>query len=258
MPLNFFDYLQNIGISHKEITVYIYLLSVEMALPMEIAKQTKLKRSTVYMILDLLKQKGLVREIQKGRRFSYVAEDPDRIKFLLEEMKLQTERSIQTLDDIMPQIKAVLRRAGEPPLIKFFEGDAAVQASLEDLVSNPRFKTDLDYGIFPIELVYKLFNSNKLRKFISSRITDNKHFKIIYTSEEGEIPTKLEHNQEAFRVDQNEYPFSCDISIFEDEVRIHMFGKTIYGILIKSAELANTLVSVFKLAGKGAQIQEQK
>lgn len=244
------------GISQKEIVIYVYLLTVESALPMEISKHTKMKRSTVYVILELLKEKGLIREIQRGRRFAYVAEDPDRLKFLLEEMKLQTEKSIQTLNDILPQMKAILRRAGEPPIIKLFEGEAAVQASMEDLVSNPNFRRDLDYGIFPIELIHKLFSSHNLHKYINFRITDNKHFKILYTSDEGEIPVRIEHNQEAVRIDQDKYPLSCDISIFEDEVRIHMLGKSIYGILIKNPELANTLVSIFNLARKGAMLKE--
>ncbi len=251
MNINIFSYLENIGISEKEISVYIYLLSVESAMPMEISKKTKMKRSTVYVILESLKKKGLIREIKVGRRSSYAAEDPERIRFLLEELKLKTETNIKSIDTIMPEIKATLRQSGEPPLIKFFEGQNAVLASMEDMVANPRVQKDLDYGIFPIELVDRLFQPHKLKKFINFRITDNKHFKILYTSEEGIIPADAE-GQEAIRIDQNKYPLSCDISIFEDEVRIHMLGKDIYGILIKSPELANTLISIFELARKGA------
>lgn len=251
MPFNLSSYLQNIGISQKEIGVYLYLLSVESAIPMEIAKEISLKRSTVYVILDLLKEKGLVREIQVGKRFAYVAEDPERLKFLLEELKLQTEQSIKSLDIILPQLKSTIRRTGEAPVIKFFEGEAAVQSSMEELANNPRFRTEMDYGIFPLELVYKLFRSRNLRQYIDFRLTDNHLFKVIYTSDEGEI--KTEAGQEAIKINQKEFPLSCDISIFEDEIRIHMFGKTIYGILIKNLELARTLVSIFKLAEKGAK-----
>ena len=55
------------------------------------------------------------------------------------------------------------------------------------------------------------------------------------------------------RIDNKMYPLSCDISIFEDEVRIHMLGKDMHGILIKNQELAETLVSIFKLALKGTR-----
>ena len=63
------QYLQYIGLSEKETRVYEYLLSVNSAFPVNIAKEIKLKRSTVYVILSLLKEKGMVREISKGKNW---------------------------------------------------------------------------------------------------------------------------------------------------------------------------------------------
>lgn len=253
MSQNLYQFLKNIGISQKEVSVYMYLLSVESALPMEIAKETNLKRSTVYVVLDLLKEKGLVREIQRGKRCAYISEDPERIRFLLEELKLQTENSIKGLNIIIPQLKATVRKEGEPPLIRFFEGEKAVQVSMEELANNPKFRTNMNYDVFPLELVYKLFRHKDLRKYIDLRLRHNEQFKILYTSDEGELSGEETHGQEALKIDQKEFPLSCDIAIFEDEVRIHMLGQTIYGILIKNAELAQTLTSIIKLAIKGAK-----
>jgi sugar-specific transcriptional regulator TrmB len=251
MNLNFYSYLKNIGISQKEIVVYVFLLSTESATPAEIAKEVKLKRSTAYVILDLLKEKGLVREVNVGKRLSYQAEDPERLRFILEELKLKTEESIKSLDIVIPQLKATLRKKGQAPIIKFFEGDAAVKSSMEELANNPRFRTEMDYGVFPLELVYKLFRSKNLKKYINLRLEGNNLYSVIYTCDDGEI--KPREGQVAFKIDQDEFPLSCDINIFEDEVRIHMLGDTIYGILIKNPEFAQTLTSIFKLAERGAK-----
>jgi sugar-specific transcriptional regulator TrmB len=253
MSQNLYQFLKNIGISQKEVSVYLYLLSVESALPMEIAKETHLKRSTVYLILELLKEKGLVREVERGKRSAYISEDPERIRFLLEKLKLQTESSIKSLNIIIPQLKATLRKEGEPPLIRFFEGERAVQVSMEELVGNPKFRRELNYDAFSLELVYKLFQHKNLRKYIDLRTRQNNYFKLLYTSDEGELSKAEVHGQEAIKIDQKEFPITCDISIFEDEVRFHMLGKPIYGILIKNQELAQTLISIFKLAMKGAK-----
>jgi sugar-specific transcriptional regulator TrmB len=250
MVKRLYSYLQHIGVSQKEFDIYTYLLSVDSASPMEIAQQLKIKRSTVYVILDLLKEKGLVRGVQTGKRLGYVAEDPEHIRFLLEKLKLQTEENIKSFDTILPQLKATMRRNGQSPIVKFFEGESAVQASMEELANNPRFRVEMDYGIFPLELVYRLFNSSKLRRYIDLRLTDNKLFQIIYTSDEGII--NVAEGQHAFRINSDEFPLSCDISIFEDEVRIHMLGDTIYGILIKNIEFAQTLTSILKLALKNS------
>ncbi len=257
MSLNLLQHLNHLGLSSKEIEVYEFLLAVEAAYPMEIAKETRMKRSTVYVILDLLKKKGLVREVQRGKRFVYISEEPERIRFLLEKLKLETEDQIKSLDQIIPQLKATVRKKGEAPIIKFFEGEKAVQNSMEELVANPKFRSELDYGVFSLELIYKLFKSRNLKKYIDFRLTTNKLFKVIYTAEEGEIAAGID-GQEAIKVDHGEYPFSCDISVFEDEVRFHMLGKTIYGILIKNPELAGTLTSLIKLAAGNAQIPQSK
>ncbi len=253
MATNMFEFLSRIGISEKEVKVYLYLLSTDSAPPMEIAKETHIKRSTVYVILDELKKSGLVREVEKGHRNSYVAEDPDRIRYLLEDYKVQTEKSIKTLDAILPSMKATMRRSGEPPLIKYYEGEDAVKNSMDELVGNPHFREEMDYGVFPLELVYDLFRSRNLKKFHNLRFRSNVKFKALYTADDGELSVDQSKEQEAIKVDPKEHPLSCDISIFRDEVRFHMLGKNIYGIMIKNAELAETLKSLFKMAEKGAR-----
>ena len=243
-------YLQSVGLSEKEIAVYSFLLTLTSANPILIAKEVKLKRSTVYVILELLKEKGLVREVHHGKRHVYEAENVERIRFLLEERKLKTEENIKNFEKILPSLKATIRKKGDAPIIKFYEGDDAVQISMQELVSNPNFKTKMDYGVFPLELIHKLFQHKNLRQFLDQKIKDNNKFQIIYSTEEGIMQTNPEFEQKAVRIDAKEFPLSCDISVFEDEVRFHMLGDTVYGILIKNPELAETLKSLIQLAIK--------
>ncbi len=250
MQLQLNEYLEQVGLSQKEIQIYNYLISVESAFPIEIAKETKIKRSTVYVIVELLKEKGMVREIIHGKRSAYQAEDVERVRFLLEERKLKTEEYIASFDKILPQLKATGRKLGQAPIIKFYEGENSVQESMNELISHPKFATDIDYGVFSLELVNKLFRHKNLKKFIDLKIKDNGYFKIIYTTDVGKLEINKELHQEATLVDGKEYPLTCDISIFEDEVRFHMLGDTIYGIMIKNPELAETLTSLIKLAMK--------
>ncbi len=250
MQPSLIEYLEQIGLSEKEIKVYTYLLSVDMAYPIDIAQETSIKRSTVYVIIEFLKEKGMVREIIHGKRGAYQAEAPERIKFLLEERKLKTEEYIKSFEKILPQIKATGRKHGQVPIIKLYEGERAVQESMTELVMHPKFKTDTDYAVFPLELVNKLFRHKNLRQFIDSKIKNNERFKCIYTAEEGKLEINDDMEQEAVLVDGKQYPLSCDISIFEDEVRFHMLGDNLYGIMIKNPELAQTLTSLIKLAMK--------
>jgi sugar-specific transcriptional regulator TrmB len=159
-------YLRHIGLSEKEIQVYEFLLSVDSALPIDIAREIHMKRSTVYVIIELLKAKGMVRVVTHGKRDAYIAEDIERIRFLLQERKLKTEEHIQNLDKILPELKSTLRKKGRAPIIKFYEGEHAVQESMSELVSKPKFLTDMDYAVFPLELIHKLFKHKNLKKYI--------------------------------------------------------------------------------------------
>ena len=123
---------------------------------------------------------------------------------------------------------------------------------MSEQVENPRFRENMDYGVFPLELIYKLFKFKNLRHYIDMRIKENKFFEVAYTSDEGELALNKDYKQAAVRLNNKDYPLSCDISVFEDEVRIHILGKTVYGILIKNHELAETLISLIKVASKNS------
>ncbi len=242
-------YLNHIGLTEKEIEVYTYLLPVEAASPLTISKDLQIKRSTVYVVLDSLCEKGLVRKVEHGKHTVFETEEVERIHFLLQEKKLKTEEYIKHLSTVIPQLKATMRKRGEPPVVRFFEGDDAVAISMSELAENPEFRKELDYGVFPLELVHNLFNKRNMRHYFDLRINDNEKFKIVYTSDEGTIKTDKE-GQEAILIDSKEYPLSCDISVFRDEVRVHMLGKATHGLLIKNTEFAETLASLVRLAMK--------
>lgn len=244
-------YLAHIGLTEKEIHIYTYLLAIDVASPLVISKELKIKRSTVYVVLDSLKEKGLVREVKQGKKTFFESEEVDRIRFLLEEKKLKTEEYIKNLSTVIPHLKATIRKRGQVPLVRIFEGDDAVAFSMSELAENPRFRSELDYGVFPLELVHKLFNKRNMRHYFDLRINDNAKFNVVYTSDEGLIKTELK-GQEAVLVDGALYPFSCDISVFEDEVRVHMLGKVTHGLLIKNPEFAETLASLIRLAMKNS------
>src|SRR5689334_7735404 len=122
----FEKFLQEIGLSDKEASVYLALLQVDNASVIELANKTKIKRPTVYVILESLAKKGLVSETTIGKKTHYQAEPPERLKTFVERQKLTFEERAKRLDDMIPQIKSVQRESGERPVIKYLEGKAGV------------------------------------------------------------------------------------------------------------------------------------
>src|SRR6185369_12406710 len=102
-------YLQTIGLSDKEASVYLALVQVDNAAVLDLSKKTKLKRPTVYVILESLAKKGLVSETTVGKKTHYQAEPPERLETFVDRQKLILEENSKRLKDIIPEIKSIQR-----------------------------------------------------------------------------------------------------------------------------------------------------
>ena len=107
--------LQNLGLSEKEAEVYLALIELGKASVVEISRKAGTKRPTTYLVLDELKNKGLVTELPEESRSLYVAEDPE---LLAKDLK----KKLSDISDLMPVLRAKFNR-GSKPKIRFIEGE---------------------------------------------------------------------------------------------------------------------------------------
>lgn len=239
-------YLQDIGLNDKEAVVYLAMLSVEHASVLDLANKTKIKRPTVYVVLESLSKKGLVSETTIGKKTHYQAEPPERLETFVERRKIALEESQKTLKDIIPQIKSIARDTGERPVVKYFEGRDGIISAIEDFFRDPVDGEGETYLLYPKDLLEDIFTDAERKKYREMRIGKNIKSKVLYTSEKGERLS--DETGERIKIDGGKYPITCDISIYKDRVRINILGKKLSGIFIRSQDLADTLKSVFNLA----------
>lgn len=239
-------YLQDIGLNDKEATVYLSLLSVEHASVLDLAKKTKIKRPTVYVVLESLLKKGLVSETTIGKKTHYQAEPPERLETFVEKRKIALEESQRTLKDVIPQIKSIARESGERPVVKYFEGRDGIISANDELFSGMDEEGGVTYLVYPKEAVEELFTDKEREKYRSIRIAKKIKSNVLYTSGKSERPSDATGDR--VKIDASKYPITCDISIYKDRVRISILGKRLSGIFIRSKDFAETLKSLFKLA----------
>lgn len=238
-------YLQDIGLSEKEAIVYISLLSMENSSVLDLSKKTKLNRSTTYVVLESLAKKGLVTETTVGKKTHYQAEPPERLETYVEQRKIMLDEQAKKLKDVIPQIKSVQREGGEKPIVKYFEGKEGVMSMNTSLFEDSESENDIAYAIYPKDVLDEVFPSSERAPLKKARLNKKVFNKVLYTSSKSEYPS--DSNGERIKIDEKKYPFSCDISIFKDNVRFGILGKKISGIYIKSNDLANTLRSLFSI-----------
>lgn len=80
-----FTTLTNLGLTEKEAKVYLANLALGPTTILQITRGAELKRTTVYSIIESLKQKGLINIEARGFKKLFVAENPERLESILEE-----------------------------------------------------------------------------------------------------------------------------------------------------------------------------
>jgi len=240
----FEKYLQDIGLSGKEATIYLSLLQVDNASVLELSKKTTIKRPTVYVILNSLSKKGLVSQTTVGKKTKYIAEPPERLETFFQRRKQLLEEYARRAPEIITELKSIDREAGERPIVKFFEGRDGIISMSEEIFS--RAEKSTAYLIYPRDLVEQFFTEAERKKYRERRLKKNISAKVIYTYDKDSLPS--DNTGERIKVDKQIYPITCDILIIDNIVKIAILGKKLSGILIESEDFATTFRSIFNLA----------
>ena len=161
--------LEQFGLNPKESRVYLASLELGMDSVQNIAKTANTHRVSTYDILESLQNKGLVNQIQKGKKRYFVAVEPEQVLASLKEKQ-------ETFNDLVPQLKAMQQKGKAKPKVMYYEGKKAVWDIYFDRIrhANPD-KMNLVFGgsepllkDFPVE--YKRFTKERLQKEIKAKI----------------------------------------------------------------------------------------
>lgn len=244
-------YLEYLGLSDKEALVYIELLKSDSLSGIELSRNTGIKKATVYLIIESLVSKSLIREIKVGKRLHFKAESPDQLKVIFDKKKFELESQMRNIQEIIFELKSIEKKVGTKPSVTYYEGKEAMKESIEEYVGQIGYSQGDDYGIYSYDLFEKIFSKRDIEEIDKKRIDNNVKFKAIYTGGNKFIPNKP--NQELIKIAQDKFPIESEILIFNDEVKIHTLGKDVFGIAIKNKEFATTMKSlieyVFSLRG---------
>jgi len=236
-------HLEYLGLTEKEAVLYSTLLKLDKSSAVSLSKKTNLKQPTVYVILDQLLKKGLVRQVQVGKRPFYEAESPEALRMLIEKEKVEMNNKIKRVENIIAELKTIDKEDGARPVVRFYEGKDAIKQSIEEYVSLEDFSGEMDYGIYSYDLLENIFSKKDIEEIEKKRIKNNTVFRAIYSGASKTISAD-NRNQELIKIDQERFPIECDISMFNDETRFYTTGKNSYGVVIKNKEITKTLKSI--------------
>jgi sugar-specific transcriptional regulator TrmB len=239
--------LEKLNLNTKEARLYLALLELGEANIQRITTKAKLKRTTVYDVLDSLKEKGLVNTTKIKKRTYYYAENPKKIETILEE-------KMNTLQKVMPELLSITNLIDKKPKIKFFEGQEGIKNVYRDTLKYKDSKmmawasneaiTDFDidwlWDVYVIERV-----KNKIwQRSIVPNIKEMRHVQ----------KYDQEHLRKIKLVDLEEgLFFEVEINLYSNNKIGIMSFKEEFGLIIESTKIYNTLKAIFELQWQAIQ-----
>lgn len=241
-------YLKNLGLSEKEAIVYLASLELGSSTIQEIARKSQISRSTAYEVIESLMKKGLMIDLTKGKKRYFFAERPERLLSLIDIKQRELEGQKKELKAILPELQELARLSRERPRVKFYEGKEGIKRIQEDILKTKNLGSIEE--LIPLDDAYQLFppHPRDHRHYMGKKIKVPE--RMVYTSKRGAILPPEKGPIETRFIPIEEFPSHTEIAIYGDKVAFVSFGRRVIGMILESADIANTLKCMFNLLWK--------
>ena len=233
--------LEKLNLNKKEAILYVALLELGESNLQGIADKAGLKRTTVYDILDSLKQKGLISTTKKGKRVYYYAENPRVIETIFKE-------KISRLNNILPELLSISNLIDKKPKIQFFEGTEGIKNVFRDTLKYKNSEVlswtspeAIEY--FDIKWLWDEYVPRRLENKIWTRsVAPNvKEMRHVQGYDEKHL-----RNMRLIDIDDGLF-FEVEINLYGGNKVGIMSFKENFGLILESKKIHNTLKTIFEL-----------
>lgn len=236
--------LLSAGLSEKESTVYISLLTLGKGTVSIIARKAGINRTTGYDILGSLVEKGIVSVSGKKPKQEYVAESPETIKkYILQEIENKKE-ALKDVESIVPELTTLHNVSGRPS-VRFYEGTDGLRQVYEDTLTSRepiRAYATVDDMHKGLPNYFPEYYKRRAGLGIAIRA-------IVPGTEIGKDRKSQDAKEmrETALVPKDAYYFHPEINIYDNKVMIASWREKL-GIIIESAEIADAMKKIYELA----------
>jgi HTH-type transcriptional regulator, sugar sensing transcriptional regulator len=179
--------LKKLGLTEKQITIYLTLLSSESASVRTLSSLSKINRGTTYNILKSLSDLGLVSQLTDDGTKSFVVNDPNSIHSLLNDKQDSLNDLREDVGNIVQQLGSIYSNHGNKPLARYYEGIDGAELILRDVLNSVEKTKDKEYFVYSH---HKIKNNlyDKFKDFSKERIARKINVKAIsFTRDVGAL-----------------------------------------------------------------------
>ncbi|MAG24625.1 hypothetical protein CMI47_03510 [Candidatus Pacearchaeota archaeon] len=239
------EILEDLGLTHTEIKVYLTLLELGSSTAGPILEKSKLPNSTVHRDLNSLIEKGLINYVLEGKRKIYQATNPEAFFDFIEDKKKKFE-------EILPELKQKQKFSKEKETATIFKGIRGIK-EVYNIMINPEGKEYLTYGGGPPteKLMGLTWWLNLHNKRIANKLPSRQIFDLSVKNIGG-IDIEKKHLTD-IRYVPGELAQFQETVIVGDKVAIAVFSERPYAFLIEDELVAEGYRKHFELLWKTAK-----
>jgi len=237
--------LKGLGLDDKESKVYLACLELGKASVTQISKKSGLKRTTVYHIVNPLLNRGLLSKLEDDKSQKFLAESPEKLLTMLKDREKEILKC-------MPDLLAITNTGSEfRPEVKFYQGKEGLKAVYEDTLRSCE-KGDEILNCLSVEGSYSIL-PNYIFRYMRKRVAKGVKKRAI-GRDSAEIRKRKAKDKKELRhikiVPKAQLPFTIEKNIFKDKVALMNFRGFLFGIIIKSPQIAESEKASFELLWK--------
>lgn len=237
--------LKQIGLTDKEVKVYLACLQLGEASVLQLSKKADIKRPHVYNLVESLSTLGLLSQTQKREKTLYIPENPKRLKQIVKQRE-------EKINQILPSLNALYNvPRGTKPNIKIYEGKMAMMNIYDEMFE--KAEEIYFFGVDIVKLQKVLPDTwNSFYQYYGKRKMSVKE---LLNFGESEMEYIRGHQDENYRIrmipKHYKFNFYSDNALYEDKLIISSLDH-LFSLVIESGDLLKTYRTLFELAWESA------
>jgi len=244
--------LRKLGLSTKEVTVYLSLLQLEQGSVQKVANKAEIKRPTTYVILDSLVEKGLAQKGLVGKKTVYITSAPEDVEKLAKEQEKEVEAKKEELREMLPELRALYALAEDRPSIRLFEGKEGLKNLQKEFIGA---SSEPVMGMNADDIMQDLFPKYE-KEIRDIRVEAGIETRHIYTSPKGPYKAKADDKKvlrESRYIPPEKLLLKASFAVHGSLLSLVTFRKKIIGVLIDHQDIADSFKAVFEAAWDAAE-----
>ncbi|MFC1662574.1 TrmB family transcriptional regulator [Patescibacteria group bacterium] len=178
--------LKQIGLSDKEIQIYLALLKRGPSSVRQLSQDAKINRGTTYDVLKSLKEKSLISYYHQDTKQLFVAEDPVKIEQVVNDQAKDLERTKADVLQLIPELQSMYGSAEDKPVTRYYETSRGIKTILQDVIQTMSQEKAKEYYVYSSADIRKHLYQD-FPNFAKERVKNNIKVKTIAIGAGGKL-----------------------------------------------------------------------